>query len=271
MTNNTTTDLITQLSHPDGSLRREAALRLGATHDPAAGDALIERLRVEENSRVREDLTWAAVQHSEALMPRLLTMLSDPDPHARRIGAHVLSKVGDPARLPELLPLVDDADASVAIKAYRAVANTGRPEALGPLAGRLGDGDALQKDALTGAFHRFGELSVGPLVAALADEDADVRTHAADALGHLGTDADAAADALDALTTDAEPAVRVAAVAALGQLGDVADAPLQRLTASEDATVAGIASRLQAKRAGERRRADLREQVRARAKAQAEA
>lgn len=156
MTNNTTTDLITQLSHPDGSLRREAALRLGATHDPAAGDALIERLRVEENSRVREDLTWAAVQHSEALMPRLLTMLSDPDPRARRIGAHVLSKVGDPARLPELLPLVDDADASVAIKAYRAVANTGRPEALGPLAGRLGDGDALQKDALTGAFHRFG-------------------------------------------------------------------------------------------------------------------
>lgn len=189
--------LIEQLSHPDGTVRREAAIALGASADAAAVPALLERLASETDTRVLEDLTWATVQHVDAALPGLLAMLSSGVPAARRQAAHVLSKVGDPAHLAAITPLVYDAEPDVAIKAYRAAANTGDVAALGPLAGRLGDGDAAQRDALTGAFHTFGEAAVPVLIGALSDADADVRLHAADALAHIETpDADPAAEAL---------------------------------------------------------------------------
>jgi len=251
MTNNPTTQsLIEQLLHPDLGVRRQAALTLGASGDPAAAPALVERLGAEESACVREDVTWATVQLIDAALPRVLALLRSPESAERRQAAHVLSKVGDPAHLGLLLPLVDDAHADVAIKAYRAVASTGDPDALGALAGRLGDGDALQRDALTAAFHRFGELAVPVLVGALADPDADVREHAADALGHLGVEADAAVDALASLAGDPVAAVRLAAVAALGQLGPVADGALEAVASGGDRTLASVAARLLGGRTG---------------------
>ncbi len=248
MTNDTTT-LIAQLTHPDGTQRRHAALALGAGSDPAAAAALVERLVAETDPGVREDLTWATVQHLDAVLDDVLALLRSPDARARRQAAHVLSKVGDPAHFEHLAPLVADEHADVAVKAYRAVANTGHPEALAALSGRLGAGDALQRDALTGAFHRFGEKAVPALVAALSDPDADVREHAADALGHLGPDAEASADALAALAGDPAARVRLAAAAALGQLGPVADAALERLaTTDPDPKVAAVARGFAAQR-----------------------
>lgn len=85
--------------------------------------------------------------------------------------------------------------------------------------------------------------AVPALVKALADTDADVREHAADALGHLGEDAAPAADALADLAADEVAAVRLSAVAALGQLGEAAVPGLQRLAGSDDATVAAVAKR----------------------------
>lgn len=250
MTNNTTNQLIELLTHPDGTQRRQAALALGTSGDPAAVPALVERLGAEEQSCVREDLTWATVQHIDTALPHVLAMLTSDRPDARRTGAHVLSKVGDPGHLEHLVPLVSDQHSDVAIKAYRAVANTGRTEALAALATRLGDGDALQRDALTAAFHRFGAAAVTVLVAALASDDGGVREHGADVLGHLGPDADAAADALTALAADADPAVRLAAVSALGQLGEPAGRGLASLATSQDAVVASVASRFLAARQG---------------------
>ena len=126
--NDTNTDqLITLLSHPDGTTRREAALALGVRRDgtPHAANALIERLTVEADSCVREDLTWAAVQHIDQALPQVLGMLDADAADTRRTGAHVLSKVADPVHLDALAPLLADPHADVAIKAYRAVANNG--------------------------------------------------------------------------------------------------------------------------------------------------
>ena len=82
------------------------------------------------------------------------------------------------------------------------------------------------------------------LVAALSSDDAVVREHAAETLGHLGgPEADAAAPALVALTSDAVPAVRLAAVAALGQLACAADEPLRRIADGDDPLLAQLASR----------------------------
>lgn len=237
--------LITNLSHDDADARRLAALGLGAARNAVVAPVLLDRIRVEAQSCVREDLTWALVQHADEAAAELLDMLGSEVAADRRTAAHVLSKIGDPAHFEALAPLVGDADDDVAIKAYRAVANTGHEDAAGALATRLGDGDALQRDALTAAMHRLGAAAVPALAAALAAEDADVRAHAADALGHLGApDADQAVDALAGAVRDADASVRLAAVAALGQLSDVADAALAEAAGSDDRVVAQVARRL---------------------------
>lgn len=245
MTNQTTNRLIELLTHPDGTQRRQAALQLGASGDPAAAPALVERLRAETpGCGVHEDLTWATVQHIDTALPDVLAMLGDADPHVRRSGAHVLSKVGDPAHADALAALVADADADVAIKAYRAVANSGGPDAATVLAGRLGDGDALQRDALTNALATLGAASVPALVEALASPRVEVRAHAADALGHLGDEASGAVDTLTVAASDADADVRLAAVAALGQLGEASEQALAGLTGASDPRVAAVARRL---------------------------
>ncbi|WP_282005804.1 HEAT repeat domain-containing protein [Propioniciclava sinopodophylli] len=256
MTNHTIDQLLAILDAPtqEGTSamrteteRRQAAMNLGMIKDPAVVPGILQRLRAETpGCGVHEDLTWATVQHIDQALPEVLAMLSDPNPHLRRTGAHILSKVGDPEHLDQLTPLVADADFDVALKAYRAVANSAGDQAdkaLDALTGRLGDGDALQRDSLTAALHRFGEQAVPALVKALADTDAEVREHAADALGHLGEDAAPAADALADLAADDVAAVRLSAVAALGQLGEAAVPGLQRLAGSDDATVAAVAKR----------------------------
>ncbi len=105
----------------------------------------------------------------------------------------------------------------------------------------------------------MGSAGVPALVDALSNPDATVREHAADALGHLGPDADGAAEALAKAAGDSDQTVRVTAVSALGQLGEVADALLQTIVDGPDAMLAAIAKRLVEQRAV----ADRSEQLRA--------
>lgn len=239
--NATTTTLIQALGSPEGSDRREAALAMGAASDPSVVPALLDRIRVEQNSCVREDLTWAIVQHAETAGPVLLEMVGSDDPGERRTAAHVISKLGDSLHFEAVSRLVADEDPDVAIKAYRAAANTGGASAVDLLATRLGDGDLHQRDALTNAFHSLGDASVPALISALSSRDAEVREHAAESLGHLGEEAASAAAQLEEAAADAEPAVRLAAIAALGQLGESSEAGLRRLVDGGDPLVAKVA------------------------------
>ncbi|WP_052462325.1 HEAT repeat domain-containing protein [Nigerium massiliense] len=250
MTNNTTTNPTTRaiglLTDPDRDVRFRAATILGSTPDPAAAEALVERLGAESDLNVRETLTWAVVQNIGTALPRVLELLQSPEPAVRSQAAHVLSKVGDPAVAGHLGAVIADDDPEVAVKAYRAAAATGRPEVVDTLVARLSDGDTEQRDALSTALARLGEAAVPALTSALADPAADVREHAADALGHLGhPDADGSAEALGRLLADADEDVRLAAVSALGQLGgQVAADALTAATASDDQRVAGVARQL---------------------------
>lgn len=240
-----TTDLlIRELSSDDLAARFDAASLIGIDQVTDAADALVARLGVETDCQVRERVTWATVRVIDAALPGLLDALGSDEPAVRMQAAHVLSKAARPEFAEHLAPLIADADASVAIKAYRAAANTGDPALIPLLADRLGDGDHHQTDALTNAFRTLGEAGVGALVAALASEDAGVRHHAAETLGHLGLDAAAAAEALATATQDTDAEVRLVATTALGQLGEVADAPLAELQASQDAVVAAVAQAL---------------------------
>lgn len=251
MTNNptyTTELLVTQLHSDDSATRFDAASLIGIDRVTDAADALAARLGAETDCQVRERVTWATVQVIDAALPAVLALLDSPDAEARMQAAHVLSKAARPEFAAHLAPLVADADAQVAIKAYRAAANTGDPAVVPLLAARLGDGDAHQTDALTNAFVTLGGAGVPALVEALTSERVAVRRHAAETLGHLGPDADAAVDALTGATADADAEVRVMAATALGQLGPVADEALAALAAGDDSVLASVAGALAARR-----------------------
>ena len=180
---NTTQSLIQALGSPDGTQRRHAALALGAQRDASVVGPLVERIRVEGDSCVREDLTWAIVQHADDAEQALSDLLVSDEPGDRRTAAHVLSKVANPEHFDRIRPLVADQHPDVAIKAYRAAANTGGAAAVEALATRIGDGDLLQRDALSNAFAKIGAASTGALVAALSSGRVETREHAAEAVG----------------------------------------------------------------------------------------
>lgn len=227
--------------------RRHAALELGTTRGDGVVDVLVERLRDEPDGHVREDITWALVQHADEAESQILALLTSDRPHDRFSAAHVLSKIADPAHFEAVAPLVGDEHADVALKAYRAAANTGGVRAAEVLATRLGDGDGWQRDALSDAFRTLGDGGVPALVAALGSEDADVRDHAVEALGYLGEHAEGAVDAVARLTEDPHEPVRLTAVSTLGQLGEAARPALERVAAGEDPVLAALASRFVAK------------------------
>lgn len=238
---NTIQSLIIGLGSLDGTERRQSALALGATNGAGIVDALVERIRVEPESCVREDLTWAIVQHAEAADPLLVELLGSEDPGDRRTAAHVLSKVASPGHFERVRSLIADADPDVAIKAYRAATNTGGHLAVDQLATRIGDGEQLQRDALSNAFATIGSAATPALVEALRSDRVETREHAAEALGHMGEAAVGAVDALETAAADADASVRLMATASLGQLGEEANPALRRLTAAGDPTVAKLA------------------------------
>lgn len=227
--------------------RRRAALSLGTIRSEGVVDALVARLREEPDGHVREDITWALVQHSEEAEPHILELLSSAVPHDRFSAAHVLSKIGNPAHFDVVAPLVDDEHPDVALKAYRAAANTGGPRAAEVLARRLGDGDGWQRDALSDAFRKLGDAGVPALVTALRSEDADVRDHAVEALGYLGEHAAGAVDEVARLVEDPHEPVRLTSVSTLGQLGEAALPVLERVAAGDDRVLAALAQRFVAK------------------------
>ncbi|MDO5678161.1 MAG: HEAT repeat domain-containing protein [Propionibacteriaceae bacterium] len=243
MTRNVET-LIKQLDSSVGTDRRHAALALGSLQDPAIVPALIAHIKTETDGRVKEDLTWAIVQHAEEANDEILAMLRSDSEHERFTGAHVVSKVGNPEHFEHVRGLVADQHKDVALKAYRAAANTGGHLAAADLANRLGDGDGWQRDALSDAFRKLGEGGVDALVSRLADESAAVREHAAEALGYVGgPEADGAAEALAKAAADENEDVRLAAVSALGQLGFASDGALTAVAEGDDPVLAAVARR----------------------------
>lgn len=223
--------------------RRHAALELGTIKESGLVPVLVEALRVETDGRVREDITWAIVQHADEAEEALRAMTASDDPSDRFSGAHVISKIGDPKYFEAVLPLVLDEHKDTALKAYRAAVNTGGAKAVDTLAQRLGHGDDWQRDALSDAFRKLHADGVPALVEALKSDDADVRDHAAETLGYLGEDAAGAVDALEAAGADDDPRVSLAAVSSLGQIGEAAAGALGRIAEGDDATLAALAKR----------------------------
>lgn len=208
--------LITVLGDTDRNLRRAAAESLGAVSDPQAVPPLLLALEDEHWSvRCAAAAALGRIRSSKATQA-LLARLDDDDATVRRAAAVALGEIGDPraaARLAQALrePALETAALEALLRlgpsalpeVERAFASAGAPvrRLLVDLAGRLDDPRARRL-----------------LLAALADFSAEVRAHAADALGDAGV-LDALRPLMGLKSHDPSPEVRKAAAAALRKLG----------------------------------------------------
>ena len=161
----------------------------------------------------------------EQVLPKLTTVLKDPNPELRRTAAQSLGKIGRKEAAPALIAALRDPDASVRRQAAWALGMIGE-DALGPdrspLAELLFDTDPAVREAAATALGLTGDTQAGIelLLERLqeAGTPADSKRLAAAAFG--GMEARSAVTGLTRLLADPDARVRRWAVAALGEIAD---------------------------------------------------
>lgn len=212
--------LVKALSHKDQHTRLQAAQVFKHLRDPRAVDALVEALARDPNHEMRKAAAAAlGALGDERAVGALQVALESRDSDLRGIAAGALRGILTPeavdalAREGELKALseilLDRAGDGGKLAAARALASLGDPRALQPL---------LESDSglwIDEAVRNLGEAAVDPLIDALGEGKADVRTRAAAALGKVS--ALRAIDALLAALNDHHKDVRLNAIGALAQ------------------------------------------------------
>ena len=202
-----------RLRHPDGEVRFRAAL---TGHASAPVEDLVERLRSDPEPGVREAATWAL--------------------------AHVLGKLRTIEALPQLSLLLTDDVPEVAAKAAFSLGQVGGDEAVQLLIGALEDDRVAVRDEATSALGRLPE-SLASLTAAASHPLPQVRAQVTEALGFLAHPE--AVPVLIAALEDDDADVRFSALLALGSAeGPEARRALEALTAAPDRRTSLVAARL---------------------------
>lgn len=216
-----TQSLVEQTRSADVEIRRDAAYRLGFVGDASVALAPLVGLLddAEEILRATSADSLGRLKAPAAVDPLVERLRREKRPFVRKIIVGALGCIGD-ARALE--PLVDrlnrDKDREVRAAAATALGALGDRAAEDPLAKRIADKDAfIRREAIRalGILHAVG--AVDRIIQRLeSDAEADVRRHAAEALGKIG-DRSALA-ALTAALRDQDPYVALAAEAALADL-----------------------------------------------------
>ena len=176
----------------------------------------------------------------------LIGRLKDPEPRARRLAAEALGKQKVEAAAPALAELLRDSDAGVRGAAADALGRIG-PKAVPALVAALRHPEAPGRLLALTALRRMApktkearsEGVVKALAAALRDKDADVRIHAAAALGAVGADA---GPALPALFEAAKDTANVGPVIRSGLPSSVADAAVAAALKIDPGCTAALAA-----------------------------
>lgn len=231
-----------QLAHPDPTVRIRAALG-----SPGSASELFGALAREHDPAVQEVLVWALARRPDA-GPAARERLTDPDPDTRCLMVRLLAKLGDPASVPALIPLLDDPEPRVVTSTVRALGGLaagdvgGAAPALIALLGSPSVPEADLLDAIAGT----GSAAVQPLIEAMSAPDEAARAAAAEALGRVGAHAPQELGRLRATLVDGladrDPGVRLAALLALGELGASARAAIEGALA--DPVLTAVARRL---------------------------
>ena len=192
----------------DWEVRWDAARALGEIKDPRAVEPLSAALK-DERFSVRQAAAEALgkIGNARAVEP-LIAALGDERSDMRQAAAKALGAIGDARAMEPLIAALKDKDSAVRKAAAEALDHLGWKPAQDESAGWywMAKHDWDKCVAL-------GALAVEPLIAALKDENSDVRQAAAKALGKIG-DPRAVEPLIDALQ-DKEWFVRRTAAEAL--------------------------------------------------------
>jgi len=192
--------------------------RSNTANSPAAvkpnADAMVSKLarilRAADRRVVDEELT---------------ALLSDPDALVRAKAVLALGQIAEPASLPDVDKIANDAAPGPRASAAYAMGLIGDPASGATLVRLTGDADAAVRAAAAEALGRIHEpAGSGPVGALLADPDMTVRVAAALAAWKFA-EPDAHLDALIENTRVEDPRVRVAAAYALARLASIGVAP----------------------------------------------
>jgi HEAT repeat protein len=175
-----------------------------------------------------EERTWPEREQAvERLIelgePAVLPLLQALERHPSTLLMEALGRLRDPRAVASLAAALTQENPHVRQAAATALGLIGDPRAIGPLidAFRVESGDeediVAWQDAAT-ALARLGTPALHPLVAALSDENWNVRAWSACALGESGDRR--AVEPLIAALDDSVGQVRLDAAEALGRIGD---------------------------------------------------
>jgi len=197
---------------------RYAALRaLGKTKDPRVVPYLIPLLEENDLSFCRSAI--------EALVPfkdeRVIVPMIQALRHSRYLGiagyvSRALQEMGEPAVKP-LLAALEDEDWKIRLGAATVLGVMKDPRAVDPLLFFLGEKDRASREAARKALVEIGMPAVKPLIAALKDENINVRAEAVKALGEIKDPR--AADPLIPLLGEEDARLRADVIDALGKIG----------------------------------------------------
>lgn len=215
--------------HPAVRRTAEAALRRISRHavDPLiralAGDSLEERLQA----------VAALLEEGRTAVMPLTSLLTHQDSAVRASAVDVLGRIGDPACLDALLPLIHDHDSSVRLAAAKALGRIPHPRCAERLARALQDSDPLVAAAAADSLVGLGEIALAPVFQILnsrfsmpdtrlaASPDTSVRAIAVlGRLRHRG-----ACTLLINGLQDEATWVRIVSARALGEIGETSAIP----------------------------------------------
>jgi HEAT repeat protein/beta-lactamase regulating signal transducer with metallopeptidase domain len=178
--------LIRVLGDSDVEIRLRAIHALGDIEDRRAVDPLVEALR-DSDARVRETAVWALAQIEDPrAAPGLAAALGSAEASVRQRAAWALGELGLSSAPNELILALRDEDLEVRRHAVHALGEIEDPAAVPGLADlfRASDADVETRRAVIWALGEIEDpTAYQVLVAALEDEDPEIRRAAARALG----------------------------------------------------------------------------------------
>jgi len=183
----------------------------------------------------------------EAILPVLVSLLTDPSPDLRRTAAMALGKIGRAEAVLPLLDRLDDPDPQVREYAAWALGSLGEPvrnQAGVPLTKMLYDPSPAVREAASLALGALGRSPgiVRGLQEAVESDKIHARRWAVHGLGYL--EVQSAFPTMVRVLKDQESAVRQEALAAMGELAEYKALPLfhARLVGDPSPAVRGEAA-----------------------------
>jgi hypothetical protein len=232
---------------------------------------LAEALAAEDRGRAFRRLTDVLVSFGSRGRDAVEQLKNSQNPAVRRTAIYLLRAFGGNDALPELAPLLEDADVNVQREAVRAIVTIGTDEAYGLLEKGLTSGSARSRDAILGALGTLRDERAVPLFLHIVGNREYRRTarkvyeSALEALGAMG--GREAVEGLSKALRDGEwwapfrtTAIRSAVAGALRQIGSPEATAALTEAAEQGSRGVRTAARQQLARGGATQRPQRREQ-----------